>query len=208
MVDWKYSSSLFFKRVFSLNLGPNENQLIATTMEGAAVDPEFMQKMNTLKRWSKDEQFIQTPEYETRKRALFDNHFGEPASLAGAKPPKKILISTASDEEETSSGNSSASDGEKASSAGSKKKERSTQSKDTAKLKASRIKKRRFNKTSLVSEQMEEYCVTALWVHNADFTGEAVKLIIPYKYDRLLVSVLVALLSLVCTGSLTRMIRR
>ena len=55
---------------------------------------------------------------------------------------------------------------------------------------------------------MEEYCVTALWVHNADFTGEVVKLIIPYKYDRLLVSVLVALLSVVCTGSLTRMIRR
>ena len=70
------------------------------------------------------------------------------------------------------------------------------------------MKKRRFNKTSQVSEQMEEYCVTALWVHNADFTGEAVKLIIPYKYDRLRVSVLVALLSLVCTGSLTRMIRR
>ena len=98
-------------------------------MEGAAVDPEFMQKMNTLK-WSKDEQFIKTPEYETRKRALFDNHFGEPASLAGAKPPKK-KTSTASDEEETSSGNSSASDEEKASSAGSKKKERSTQSKDS-----------------------------------------------------------------------------
>ena len=52
------------------------------------MDPEFMQKMNTLK-WSKDEQFIQTPEYETRKRVLFNNHFGDPASLAGAKPPKK-----------------------------------------------------------------------------------------------------------------------
>jgi hypothetical protein len=180
--------------------------LIATTMEGAAVDPEFMQKMNTLK-WAKGERFIKTPEYETRKRALFDNHFGDPASLAGAKSLRK-KTSTGSGEEDTSSGNSSASDEEKASSAGSKKKERSTQSKDTAKLKASRMKKRRFNKTSQVSEQMEEYCVTALWVHNADFTGEAVKLIIPYKYDRLLVSVLVALLSVVCTGSLTRMIRR
>ena len=141
--------------------------------------------MNTLK-WSKDEEFINTPEYETRKRALFDNHFGDPArpaSLAGAKSLRKKTW-TGSGEEDTSSGNSSASDEEKASSAGSKKKERSTQSKDTAKAKASRIKKRRFNKTSLVSDQMEEYCVTALWVHKADFTGEAVKLIIPYKYDR------------------------
>ena len=186
---------------------PERNHKIITTMEGgSAGDPEFMQKMKTLK-WSKDERFIKTPEYETRKRALFDNHFGDPASLAGAKSLRKKTW-TGSGEEDTSSGNSSASDEEKASSAGSKKKERSTQSKDTAKAKASRIKKRRFNKTSLVSEQMEEYCVTALWVHNADFTGEAVKLIIPYKYDRLLVSVLVALLSVVCTGSLTRMIRR
>jgi hypothetical protein len=117
---------------------------------GSAGDPEFMQKMKTLK-WSKDERFIETPEYETRKRALFDNHFGDPASLAGAKPPKK-KTSTASGEEDTSSGNSSASDEEKASSAGSKKKERSTQSKDTAKRK----KKRRFGKTSLVSDQMED----------------------------------------------------
>ena len=78
---------------------------------------------------------------------------------------------------------------------GIKKKERSTQSKDTAKAKASRIKKRRFNKTSLVSNQMEEYCVTALWVHNADFTGEVVKLIISYKYDRLLVTVLLRCLA-------------
>ena len=176
---------------------------------GSAGDPEFMQKMKTLK-WSKDERFIKTPEYETRKRALFDNHFGDPArpaSLAGAKSLRKKTW-TGSGEEDTSSGNSSASDEEKASSAGSKKKERSTQSKDTAKAKASRKKKRRFGKTSQVSDRMEEYCVTALWVHNADFTGEAVKLIIPYKYDRLLVSVLVALLSVVCTGSLTRMITR
>ena len=126
-----------------------------------------------------------------------------PSCLTPAKPLKK-KTSTASGEEDTSSGNSSASDEEKASSAGSKKKERSTQSKDTAKRK----KKRRFGKTSLVTDQMEDYCVTALWVRNADFTGKAVKLIIPYKYDRLLVTVLVALLSLVCTGTRTRMVRR
>jgi hypothetical protein len=204
MVDCKYSSSLFFKRVFSLNLSPNENQLIATTMEPVAADPEFMQKMSTLK-WSKDEQYIKTPEYEKRRSALFDSHFGRPASLAGAKPRKK-KTSTASDEEETSSGNSSASDGEKASSAASKK--RSSMSKDAKLAEASRKKKKRFGKKSSVTSQMEEYCVTALWVRNADFTGKAVKLIIPYKYDRLLVTVLVALLSLVCTGTRTRMVRR
>jgi hypothetical protein len=176
-------------------LSPNENQLIATTMEPVAADPEFMQKMSTLK-WAKGERHIQTPEYEKRRSALFDSHFGRPASLAGAKPRKK-KTSTASDEEETSSGNSSASDGEKASSAGSKK--RSSMSKDAKLAEASRKKKKRFGKKSSVTSQMEEYCVTALWVRNADFTGKAVKLIIPYKYDRLLVTVLVALLSLVCT---------
>ena len=55
-------------------MGPERNHKITTTMEGAAVDPEFMQKMKTLK-WSKDEQFIKTPEYETRKRALFEQSF-------------------------------------------------------------------------------------------------------------------------------------
>ena len=179
MVDWKYSSSLFFKRVFSLNLSPNENQLIATTMEPVAADPEFMQKMSTLK-WSKDEQYIKTPEYEKRRSALFDSHFGRPASLAGAKPRKK-KTSTASDEEETSSGNSVASDEDKASSVGSKK--RPTQSKDAKLASSARTKKRRFGKISQVIDQIEEYCVTVPWVHNVDFTGKAAQLKIPYKYD-------------------------
>ena len=44
------------------------------------MDPEFMQKMKTLK-WSKDEQFIKTPEYETRKRALLNNCKGSMVGL-------------------------------------------------------------------------------------------------------------------------------
>ena len=202
MVDWKYSFFLFFWTwwtgsivalsfflgVFSLKFGPEQISQNHNNMEGAA-DPEFMELLKTLK-WTKDEKFIATPEYEKRKTVLFDTHFGQPEAptRAGARPPKK-KTSTASDEDETSSDNNSADDA-KATSAGSKK--RSPQTKEAIKVTASRKKKKRLAKTATVDEQMEEYCVTVLWVHNADFTGKAEKLEIPYKYDRVACSGCVA----------------
>ena len=59
-------------------MGPERNHKITTTMEGAPVDAEFMQKVDTLK-WSKGEDFMKTPEYETCKNALVDSFFGQAA---------------------------------------------------------------------------------------------------------------------------------
>ena len=162
-----------------------------------------MKKMKTLK-WSKDEQFIKTPEYENRMSALFDSHFGQAPTLAGAKLLKK-KTSKVSDVD-TSSGASSSSEQEKANSAGGKK--RSSQSKEAKVAAAARKKRARFSKNTQVVDLMEECCVAILWVHKADFTGQAERLKqIPFKYDRV-ACFLVALLSLLCTGSQTRMVRR